>query len=467
MAPVHHDWYTPLGALIAAAGFYTSVNHRIYRPAVTRTATAIICRYTPWREASLYQVLVSLPGIGFLSIHSDTAVVRHAGVMAFAMVPYLAFSYFRHSRRCLLSISPTALTVTVPDHRYATTEIARGAVESITAETRRLRLRRASAAVTQISYAPAGPAPSEPGVVLLGSTDSKNAVWLTVGQADLVAALQTWKHGDPRDPQLLDRIEATLRGAGGPPAGQPTTAPAAGSPHPPTGPPAPALPDPDAADNSLPSPVQPQPPASRPSGRRALIWAVVVVAAVIAINVPGWMQREPPGCPAPGVGPAALRKGSAAEPSIYLALAPGWTDLPDTAATGQEGASVRAHIANPAIREDDFTPFLEVDLTSTTGAESDKDVAERIYAEARDKGMTISSRKVATVCGTTVYQANTSGYNPDGKGAQTGPLVVSMVEGAQGKRWIAVASLKTRNPDNFAYIAQRDDLVAGFHASMP
>ena len=40
-----------------------------------------------------------------------------------------------------------------------------------------------------------------------------------------------------------------------------------------------------------------------------------------------------------------------------------------------------------------------------------------------------------------------------------------VVDGANGTRWIAIASIKTRNPSNPAYTAQRDALLAGFHAA--
>ena len=76
-----------------------------------------------------------------------------------------------------------------------------------------------------MAYLPADS--DQPATVLIGPTNSKKAVWLTVEQADLVAGLQAWKNADPRDPALLDRVEALLRGtaAGGPSAGSQPAAP--------------------------------------------------------------------------------------------------------------------------------------------------------------------------------------------------------------------------------------------------
>lgn len=65
------------------------------------------------------------------------------------------------------------------------------------------------------------------------------------------------------------------------------------------------------------------------------------------------------------------------------------------------------------------------------------------------------------------HRADTSGYNPDGKGPLSGTSVLTVAEGDNGVRWVAIASIKTKNPDNPAYTAQRDALVKGFHAGFP
>jgi hypothetical protein len=104
LAPATHDWYTPLGWMIAGAGMYLVGSGRIYRPALTRTADAITCRYNPWREGALYVALVILSGVGLATIFSDTAVVRLAGIAAFVMVPIRLFFYLWQGRRGRLRI---------------------------------------------------------------------------------------------------------------------------------------------------------------------------------------------------------------------------------------------------------------------------------------------------------------------------------------------------------------------------
>ena len=185
----------------------------------------------------------------------------------------------------------------------------------------------------------------------------------------------------------------------------------------------------------------------------------------VAVGVPA---GEGAGCAPSGASVVTLPKKSDAEPTIFLPLAPDWAGLPDTAATDQAGASssVRAYIANDAIHEDGFSPFIQVDLASTTSTDSGSAIAADVYAKAGSV-MSISNRSVGTVCGATVYRSDMSGFNPDGKGPQSGSSIFTVVEAKDGTRWIAVASIKTRNPANPAYLAQREALLAGFHAGFP
>ena len=79
-------------------------------------------------------------------------------------MPLGALVYVREGRRCLLRITPGALTVAVPGHRYALTEIPRERIVSITGGT---GARRGSdtGPVTQIAYLPgsAGQPPAPAG----------------------------------------------------------------------------------------------------------------------------------------------------------------------------------------------------------------------------------------------------------------------------------------------------------------
>lgn len=482
MAPATHDWFSPLGFAIAGAGMYASASSRLYRPAVTRTADALTCRYNLLREGPLYLLLVVVPGMAIAGMANKATLLRLSGYAMLAMIPIGLFVYVRAWRRGLLRITPAALTVPLPGQRLALAEIPRERILSITAGTGR-QSNGETGPVTQIAYLPAVSSP--PATVLVGPSNSKNAVWLTVEQTDLVAGLQMWHEADPRDPALLDRVEALLRGTtaiGGLPAVSSPTAPVA--PH------AASVPGYGAYDYVFPDPTgypagapgYPLPPAAQPSRWRWLRFAAIGVAALIGASVPTYYSAhraadpessvttapqaaDHAGCLRTGATEVALPKKSEAEPTVFLPLAAGWTDLPNTAAPDQAGtSSVRAYIANEAIRQDGFTPFIQVDLTSTTDTDPASAIADELYAKAGAL-MTVSNRSVGTVCGASVYRADISDYNPDSKGPQSGSSVFTVVDGANGTRWIAIASIKTRNPSNPAYTAQRDALLAGFHAA--
>jgi hypothetical protein len=121
------------------------------------------------------------------------------------------FRFLRQSSQSLLQISPIALTVHQPGQQTAPTEIPRGAVEEITANTARM-LNYDSAPTTQIAYRDRGETPGMTHSVVFGPTNTKKTAWLTVEQADLLAGLQAWRNADPSDPSLMDRVEAILRG---------------------------------------------------------------------------------------------------------------------------------------------------------------------------------------------------------------------------------------------------------------
>jgi hypothetical protein len=123
LAPATHDWYSPLGLGIAGAGMYVAASRRLYRPALTRTAEAITCRYNPWRDGTFYMMLTVLPACGFAAIHNDTALVRLAGIAMLVLAPMAPLYSLWQARRCLLRITPDTLTVAVPAHRYAPTTI--------------------------------------------------------------------------------------------------------------------------------------------------------------------------------------------------------------------------------------------------------------------------------------------------------------------------------------------------------
>ena len=489
------DWIGVLGRAAGGVALLVVGSGRIYRPAVTRAPDSITCRYTPWREGSLYVLMIAGPGMAAAALTGATGWVRYlSGVLAVLVVVGVGM-YLREWRRCRLRIAPASLTVTVPAHGYRPTEIARQQIVSITGGTG-ARRNGDTGPVTQIAYLTNDSAPGAPSTMLIGPTNAKNAMWVTVEQSDLLAALQAWKDGDPRDPTLLDRVEALLRGAtltasAPDPAAQPGVAWASGDDPLASSAPAPtATGEPSATTGHPSAPIDhpasgyPPAPADRPSQWRWLRFVAIGAACLAgaaaypayqsthrgpdagpnAGSAPQASNSTPPpvssNCEVPRAPMTAVPKKNPDEPTIYLPLSPGWHLIPATGAP-----NLRALYANDSIRADDFTPVIQVDVFPTAMTYSLADVAASTFGDAR-KLMTVTNEATDTVCGHPVSRADTSGYDPDGRGDQSGTTVLTVVD-KDGTRWVAAATIKARNTRTPEYGAQRQALIEGFHAASP
>ncbi len=205
------NWYGAVGLLVGGIALLLVARGRVYRPAVTRGPDGITCRYNPVREGSLYLLLVAMPGMLLYMVGQPTRWLRLLALAGLGMVAVGLVLCLREWRRCLLRITPDSLTVAMPAHRYALTEIPRERIVSITGGTG-ARRNGDTGPVTQIAYLTNDSIPGTPSLVLIGPTNTTNAMWVTVEQADLLAALQAWKDGDPHDPALLNRVEGLLLG---------------------------------------------------------------------------------------------------------------------------------------------------------------------------------------------------------------------------------------------------------------
>lgn len=200
-----------IALMLATAGPMIMVGHRIFTPAITREPGAIVCHYEPWQETGAFIALIAVPIIGIGAIaaafQSNTRFFGWAGVFALAVTLLSLFAFRRARRRCLLRITPAALSVPRPDDGYTVVEIPRAAVQSITPSSATVGL-GTQLPQTEIRYAATG---SGAGTVLLGPAPSRDTVWLTIDPGNLFTAIQVWKDADPNDPRLLDRIESVLR----------------------------------------------------------------------------------------------------------------------------------------------------------------------------------------------------------------------------------------------------------------
>lgn len=215
--------YLPIG--LAAAGILIVLgsitflgNRRILPVSVTRDGDSIVCRYIPWYELNSYTIFVLTPLIGLAALAAGSAPgrpgwLRLAGLAILGLVGVTGYFVVRMWRRCLLTFSPSAVTVRLPAPGSELTEIARSRIRSITAGDAEVGAGFAPMTVTQVGvdYQPAD-RDTGTATVLLGPPPGKTALQVSVAPADLYNALLVWKDADPHDARLMDRIEAILRG---------------------------------------------------------------------------------------------------------------------------------------------------------------------------------------------------------------------------------------------------------------
>jgi hypothetical protein len=471
------EWF--VGGVVAFVGvFLVLARSPLFRLAVTREPDAILCRYVPWYEPGPYIGTGLVLGLGVAGVIAGFRpdfgpVIAIVGAVMLLILPLGVAKFWRGYRRCRLRITPAALIVPDPARGYAELTIPRRCVLSISPRMESVGFGSTQVAVSEITYQDGGPR-----TLRVGPGPAEDTVWLTVVPANLLTALQDWKNADPADPGLLDRLEAVLRSRNAAPRpAAVAAAPTAGGAYPVA-----AEVGPGAAGSAVTGVAQlPGTPAAPPRKRRlgggplALLLVVSALGAGYPIYrhvhrdgapAPGVSSALPtaerPACPVPGASVVIMPKKSAAEPTIELPLVPGWVTRDINDPDFADDPTMRGYVDNPSIPGGDSFMDVTLQATAVTAEATAKDLLSR----ARTMFPTVAESS-ATVCGQTVYRVDSTGYNPDGKGDRSGTTVFSVVDGADGSRWLASAFLKTRHPDEPAYIAQRDALVAGFHPHFP
>lgn len=199
-------WYLTLIGFCSALIFILG-KRRIFRPGVYRADDAIVCRYVPWYEGNAYVLGVLLPVLGVSSVGAglrpgNPMWLRFGGIALLVLTPVFIFSAMRMWRRCILTISPSALTVRLAAPKHNMTEIRRELVQSI-----------------EPRIVPNGVSGQSPQVAITYQATDMSikrlllGLQLSVQPDNLLRALAAWKDGAPDDPsELLDRIEQILRG---------------------------------------------------------------------------------------------------------------------------------------------------------------------------------------------------------------------------------------------------------------
>lgn len=202
-------WYLSLIGFCTAIIFILG-RRRIFRPGVNRSRHEIICRYIPWYEGNAYVLNLLIPLMGVAAVGAgyapgNPAWLRYAGIILLVLTPLFVFSALRMWRRCVLRISPSALTVRLAAPKDELTEIRRDSVLSIEPKIYPNGMTGQSLQV-EIAYRAADLNSDTTKTVLLG-------LQLSVQPVNLLNALVAWKDGDNNNPsELLDRVERVLRG---------------------------------------------------------------------------------------------------------------------------------------------------------------------------------------------------------------------------------------------------------------
>jgi hypothetical protein len=199
--------------LIFMFGFPQS---RVLKAGISRTPE-IVCRYVPWFQGNFY-VLVALPllvisGTG-LGLTTGWDAENIVGAIAGIVLLALAVSGFRSQarlwRRCRLRIGQSELAIEVIKAGAAPIVIPREAVQAI--NTKIVDDGGVDGSPTRYVALVYGGGGGQPETIHIGRQRAESGLLLSVKPQNLERALAAWKNGGSDDPELLDRVEAILRG---------------------------------------------------------------------------------------------------------------------------------------------------------------------------------------------------------------------------------------------------------------
>ncbi|ORB73160.1 hypothetical protein [Mycobacterium scrofulaceum] len=204
-------WYLSLGVAATGIAIAYGSGRRVFAAGVRRTGEEIVCRYIPWFEGNAYSVLVLIPLIAVAMVAAghapgNPAWLLYGGIILLAISALMLIVTLWIWRRSLLRITPSALTVRIPERGGASTDIRREEVRSIAPKLVRNVAAGTESLQTEVVYQPAEAGSDTTAAVMLGQ-------YLTVQPASLGEALAAWKDGAHAGPgELMDRIERILRG---------------------------------------------------------------------------------------------------------------------------------------------------------------------------------------------------------------------------------------------------------------
>lgn len=213
----------------------------------------------------------------------------------------------------------------------------------------------------------------------------------------------------------------------------------------------------------------------RPGRRKGVAIAAAAAVAVLAGAGGAYaydkiQNSDPAGCSVKGAKTVVLDKKSDAEPSISVPVTAGWKryarDDISSNAMVLDAPTIRGFIANPGAQANGFAPNIVVVLDEYTGPPVSPEAINESDTEQMRAISQVVEQSTSTVCGTTVFRKDVVGIGTarDG-GTQDGSVFLTVVKGEDGKTWVASATIQTRDDDNESFLAQRDAMAEGFHAT--
>lgn len=210
------------GVLVLLGSVTFLGNRRVLPVGVTRDGDTVVCRYIPWYELNSLTIFVVTPVIGITAVAAGSAPGKPVwltlfGLLILGSVVWTGYFVVRMWQRCLVTFSPSSLTVRLPARGSQLTQIPRSRIESITAADAEVGAAFAPVTVSQVAITYQG-ADQSTGTttVLLGPPPGKTALQVSVQPTNLYNALLAWNGAEPDDSGLMDRVEKLLRGRSAP-----------------------------------------------------------------------------------------------------------------------------------------------------------------------------------------------------------------------------------------------------------
>ncbi len=204
--PLRMEWYE--STFLGAAGVLVllGVGPQLYRAAVYRKSEReVLCRYVPWYQANAIAITLTFPLMGVAAIAGGRAPgspfwMYYGGyfILVLGVVFTIMFVFLSFNRLCF---TPSALVVRMLHRRF---NLPRERICGFPPRNYTVATTGELSSHFDVVYDPAD-----------GRTNRMMMFFdmqFSVDRTNLLAALQAWKDGDAADPQLLDRVEAILRG---------------------------------------------------------------------------------------------------------------------------------------------------------------------------------------------------------------------------------------------------------------